>query len=74
MAQKAMLAERMETAGINAGLDAACKRLVANKLILAWIMKYTVREYWDYEVGTIAERFIEGEPVVSGAAGTRRSL
>lgn len=68
MAQKAMLAERMETAGINAGLDAACKRLVANKLILAWIMKYTVREYRDYEVSTIAERFIEGEPVMSGAA------
>lgn len=68
MAQKTMLAERMNAAGANAGLDAACKRLVANKLILAWIMKHTLKEYRDCEVNVIAERYIEGEPVVSGAA------
>lgn len=45
MAQKTMLAERIDTAGANAGLDAACKRVVANKLVLAWIMKHTMREY-----------------------------
>lgn len=62
-AQKTMLAERMETAGGNAGLDTACKRLMANKLILVWIMKYTVKEYRDYEVSIIAERFIAGNPL-----------
>lgn len=68
MVQKTMLAERIDAAGANAGLDAACKRVVANKLILAWIMKHTMREYRDYDVGIIAERFIEGDPIVSGAA------
>lgn len=68
MAQRTMLAEYIDTVGVDAKLDAVCKRLIANKLILAWIMKYTLKEYHDYDVDVIAEQFIEGEPSISGQA------
>ena len=44
--------------------DAACKRLLSEKIILAWIMKSCLEEYRDYEVKEIARRYIEGEPQV----------
>ena len=42
--------------------DAACKRLLSEKIILAWIMKSCLEEYRDCTVEEIAERYIEGEP------------
>ena len=42
--------------------DAACKRLLSEKIILAWIMKSCLEEYRDYDVKEIARRYIEGEP------------
>lgn len=41
------LAETMGTAGEKAGYDAACKRLLSEKSILAWIMKSCLTEYQD---------------------------
>jgi len=41
-------------------LDAACKRLLAIRIILAWIMKSCLEEYRDFDVNEIAEKFIEG--------------
>lgn len=44
--------------------DAACKRVLAEKIILAWVMKYCLVEFSDCDVKEIAEKFIEGEPQV----------
>lgn len=45
--------------------DNACKRLLSQKIILAWIMKSCLEEYRELEVQEIAERYIEGKPLVS---------
>ena len=51
-----------------AAFDAACKRLLANKSILAWIMKECVEEYRSCNVEDIAEKYIEGNPSISQTA------
>lgn len=51
-----------------AAYDAACKRLLANRQILAWIMKSCLEEYKDYPVGEIAQKYIEGIPEISMTA------
>ena len=48
--------------------DAACKRLLSEKIILAWIMKNCVEEYRNCDVNEIAENYIEGQPQVGEAA------
>ena len=48
-----ILAKNISAAGRKSSYDAACKRLLANKIILAWIIK------------EIAECYIEGEPQIS---------
>lgn len=63
-----ILAEQMDTADIKAAYDACAKALLANKIVLAWIMKYTLNEYKAYSVEEIAERYIEGEIQVSRIA------
>lgn len=49
-------------------LDACCKRLLANKVILAWIMKNCMEEYREFTVSEIAEKYIEGKPQIAGIA------
>ena len=58
------LSETMGTAGINARLDKACKKLLSEKYILAWIMKSCLTEYQDCSIKDIAEKYIEGQPAV----------
>ena len=41
--------------------DNACKHLLANKIILAWIMKSCLEEYRGSEISEIASKYIEGE-------------
>ena len=48
--------------------DAECKRLLADKLILACILKTCTTEFQDYDVHDIETKYIEGEPEV-GAVG-----
>ena len=62
MKVETILAKTITAAGEHAAYDAACKRLLANKIILAWIMKSCLEEYKDFEVDEIAENYIEGEP------------
>ena len=50
MEQKTTLAQSMELPVQKAQYDAACKRVLAEKIILAWIMKHTMKEYAGYEV------------------------
>ena len=48
--------------------DDACKKLLSEKIILAWIMKSCLDEYRDCDVKEIAEKYIEGTPQVSQIA------
>lgn len=57
-----MLAKNITAIGVNASYDSACKRLLANKVILAWIMKSCLEEYANCSIQEIMEQYIEGEP------------
>ena len=61
------LSKTLTAAKDGAVYDAACKRLLANKSILAWILKEYVEEYKDCSVKDIAEKYIEGSPDISSA-------
>ena len=54
-------------ADVNARYDAACKRLLSEKIILSWIMKEVLSEYRDIDVKDIAAKYIEGNPQVGKA-------
>ena len=43
--------------------DAACKRVLAEKIILAWIMKRTMKEYANYEVKEIVQMIINQKEI-----------
>lgn len=58
------IAEDIYATDQNARYDAACKRLLSQKIILAWIMKSCLEEYRDCDVKDIAEKYIEGQPQV----------
>ena len=64
MGVEATLAEAIGTTGVNAKYDAACKRLLSEKYILAWIMKSCLTKYQDCAIKEIAEKYIEGQPSV----------
>lgn len=49
----------------NSQYDEACKRILANKIILAWILKSCVEEFANFDVNDIAEYYIEGMPQIS---------
>ena len=42
-------------------LAASCKRLLANKIILAWIMKHCMEEYHECSIAYIVEMAENGE-------------
>ena len=62
------IAQTIDTAGDKTGYDAAAKKLVAQKAILAYILKGTIDEFKDVTVEQIAEECIEGTPKVSEIA------
>ena len=68
MAAENRLAKMISTAGEKAAYDRACKKLLANKVILAWIMKSCLEEYRDYKISEIASKYIEGKPQISEIA------
>ena len=57
--------EDMSLAGQQAAYDAAAKRLLSSKKILAWILKYCVEEFRDSEIADIRDRYIFGKPEVA---------
>ena len=61
---KTRLAKNIEVARLKERCDAACKRLLSQKYILAWIMKSCMAEYKDSAIADIAEKYIEGTPEV----------
>ena len=68
MRAESTLAKMISTAGEKAAYDNACKRLLANKISLAWIMKSCLEEYRDCGISEIASKYIEGEAQISEAA------
>ena len=62
------IAEDIRMTDQNAQYDAACRQLLSEKIILAWIMKSCLDEYRNCDVKEIAERYIEGTPQVGEVA------
>ena len=65
MNEETSIAHSLHATDESARYDAACKRLLSEKIILAWIMKSCLEEYKDCDVHEIAEKYIEGQPQVS---------
>lgn len=55
----------IEIAAEKARYDAACKQMLAEKMILAWIMKSTMKEFAAVPVKTIADECIVGTPQIA---------
>ena len=65
MDQRTTLSQSIDIVQQKAQYDEACKKVLAEKFILAWIMKHTVKEYADYSVQEIVENYIVEEPQVA---------
>ena len=65
MDEQTTLAQGLHVTDDSAGYDAACKRVLSEKAILARIMKACLEEYKNCDVNEIAEKYIEGQPHVS---------
>ena len=65
MDEETTIAQGLHVTDDSAGYDAACKRVLSEKAILARIMKSCLEEYKDCDVNDIAEKYIEGQPQVS---------
>lgn len=65
MEQRTELARILDAAGVKARYDAAVKKILAEKSILAWILKSCVEELKGYSVKDISEKYILGEPQVA---------
>ena len=68
MKTQTVLSKVISTAGQKAAYDNVCKKILANKVILAWIMKSCLPEYRDCSIDEIAGQYIEGEPQISKTA------
>ncbi len=62
MARKTSIAAGVDLTAKRAAYDAVCKRLLSEKIILAWIMRSCLDEYRNIDVNTIAAEYIEGRP------------
>ena len=65
MEEETTISQGLHVTDDSAGYDAACKRVLSEKPILARIMKSCLEEYKDCDVDDIAEKYIEGQPQVS---------
>lgn len=63
-----VLAHDIRISDLKPKYDAACKRVLANKIILAEIMRECLAEYRDFSAQEIAEKYIEGMPQIAEAA------
>ena len=59
------IAGKLQSTEEKASYDAAFKRLLSEKIILAHMMKSYLKEYQDCSVDEIARRYIEGTPEVA---------
>ena len=63
MDKRTHISRVIHAAGEKAQYDNEVKQIFRNKTILAWILKYTTKEFWELSVETICE-CIEGEPEI----------
>jgi hypothetical protein len=56
------LAKHLSSNNEKAAYDKVCKKLLAHKMILAWIMKRCLKEYKDCDVNDISDKYIERAP------------
>ena len=70
MKRENILSQTISTAGQSESTvyDNVCKKLLGNKVILAWIMKSCMEEYEDCSIEEITQKYIEGEPQISDTA------
>ena len=61
---KTVLARDIDTTADKARYDEACRKLLANKYILAWILKSSLEEYEDCSINDIVTKYIEGNPEI----------
>ena len=64
MGKETYLAHTITQTDYEARYDRAAKKLLANKLVLAHILKDCVKEYQACNIMDIAQKYIEGEPEV----------
>lgn len=65
MKRKSILYKDLEVSRAKEIYDESCKNILANKIILAWIMKSCMKEYKDCSICDIADHYIEGIPEIS---------
>lgn len=65
MKRKSILYKGLEVSRAKEIYDESCKNILANKIILAWIMKSCMKEYKDCSIRDIADHYIEGIPEIS---------
>lgn len=58
------MAEGIRQTDLEVQFDACCKRLLAEKVVVAWIMKWCIPEYREFSMEEIAEKYIVGTPSV----------
>ena len=52
---KTTISKDIDLADAKAGYDTACKQILSNRVVLAWILKSCVDEYRDCSIQDIAE-------------------
>ena len=65
MKRKSILYKDLEVSRAKEIYDESCKNILANKIILTWIMKSCMKEYKDCSICDIADHYIEGTPEIS---------
>ena len=68
------LSNRSDIAAGDEQADLACKRILSEKIILAWILKYATDEYRHLDVEDIAEHTLKGNPKFPGLPSTATRL
>ncbi len=64
MTEKTYIAHALDIAGDKAKYDGRVKKLISDKQILAWILKYASKEFKDCTIGEIVD-CIEGDPEIA---------
>ena len=65
MKRKSILYKDLEVSRAKEIYDESRKNILANKIILAWIMKSCMKEYKDCSIRDVADHYIEGIPEIS---------
>lgn len=61
---------KLYESGPGAKYDESCKSILAEKIILAWIMNACVKEYKGIDPNEIARKYTEGEPEIGSVVET----